>query len=99
MCFSRLGAVLGAILTLSFSGGSVSQGVTLLSVYSAGLAIPFLIAALGVGWVTSVIQKYGKIMRYMEILMGVVLIIVGIMLFLGTFETLSRFGLFVDFGL
>jgi len=94
-----VGPVLGAILTLSFSGGSVSQGVTLLSVYSAGLAIPFLIAALGVGWVTSVIQKYGKIMRYIEILMGAVLIIVGIMLFLGTFESLSRFGLFVDFGL
>jgi len=94
-----VGPVLGAILTLSFSGGSVGQGVTLLSVYSAGLAIPFLIAALGVGWVTSVIRKYGKVMRYVEIFMGVILIIVGIMLFLGTFETISRFGVFVDFGL
>ena len=40
-----VGPVLGAILTLSFTGGSILQGVSLLSSYSAGLAIPFLIAA------------------------------------------------------
>ncbi|HEU4745489.1 MAG TPA: cytochrome c biogenesis protein CcdA, partial [Anaerolineales bacterium] len=44
-----VGPVLGAILTLALNGGSVSTGVSLLSAYSAGLAIPFLIAALGVG--------------------------------------------------
>ena len=37
-----VGPVLGAILTLALNGGSVSQGTTLLSAYSAGLAIPFL---------------------------------------------------------
>ena len=40
-----VGPVLGAILTLALNGGSVSQGATLLSAYSAGLAIPFLVAA------------------------------------------------------
>ena len=94
-----VGPVLGAILTLSFSGGSISQGAAMLSAYSAGLAIPFLLAALAIGWVSTVIRRYGKVMRYVEIVMGVILVIVGSMLFLGTFETLSRFGLFVDFGL
>jgi cytochrome c-type biogenesis protein len=94
-----VGPVLGAILTLSLSGGSTSQGALLLTSYSAGLAIPFLIAAYGVGWVTTTIKKYGKIMHYSEIVMGVILIIVGLMLFLGTFEQLARFGFFVDFGL
>jgi len=94
-----VGPVLGAILTLSLSGGSVSQGAGLLTSYSAGLAIPFLIAALGVGWVTKILRRYGKVMRYTEIAMGVLLIIVGVMLFLGTFEQLARFGFFVDFGL
>ena len=75
------------------------QGIILLTAYSAGLAIPFLIAALGIGWVTKIIRKYGKVMRYVEIGMGVILVIVGVMLFLGTFEQLSRFGLFVDFGI
>ncbi len=94
-----VGPVLGAILTLSLSGGSISQGAVLLTAYSAGLAIPFLLAAVGVGWVTTIIRKYGKVMYYTEIVMGVILIIVGVMLFLGTFESLARFGLFVDFGL
>ena len=94
-----VGPVLGAILTLSLSGGSVTQGASLLTAYSAGLAIPFLIAALGVGWVTKVLRRYGKVMHYVEIGMGVLLIIVGVMLFLGTFEQLARFGVFVDLGL
>jgi cytochrome c-type biogenesis protein len=38
-------------------------------------------------------------MRYVEIGMGVVLIIVGTMLFLGTFEQLARYGFFIDLGL
>jgi cytochrome c-type biogenesis protein len=94
-----VGPVLGAILTLSFSGGSVSQGVVLLTAYSAGLAIPFLLAALGIGWVTTMIRRYGKAMRVVEIVMGVVLIIVGIMLFTGTFQRLSIFPNLIDFGL
>ncbi|MBL7161779.1 MAG: cytochrome c biogenesis protein CcdA [Anaerolineales bacterium] len=94
-----VGPVLGAILTLSLSGGSVTQGAGLLTAYSAGLAIPFLIAALGVGWVTTILRRYGKLMHYVEIVMGVLLIIVGVMLFLGTFERLARFGFFLDLGL
>jgi cytochrome c-type biogenesis protein len=94
-----VGPVLGAILTLALNGGSVSQGASLLSAYSAGLAIPFLIAALGVGWVSATLRKYGKVMRYVEIGMGVVLVIIGIMLFSGTFERLAQYGLWVDFGL
>jgi len=94
-----VGPVLGAILTLALNGGSVSQGASLLSAYSAGLAIPFLAAALGVGWVSTTLRKYGKVMRYVEIGMGVLLIVIGIMLFAGTFERLAQFGLWVDFGL
>jgi len=95
-----VGPVLGAILTLSLSGGSVLIGGTLLAAYSAGLSIPFLIAALGVGWVTSALKKYGKALHYLEIAMGVLLIIVGVLLFSGWFERiaiyLGRFGNLFD---
>lgn len=94
-----VGPVLGAILTLSLSGGSILLGTQLLTAYSAGLAIPFLIAALGIGWVTTILKKYGKLMHAVEVVMGIVLIIVGLMLTLGIFETMARYGLFVDFGL
>lgn len=96
-----VGPVLGAILTLALNGGSVSTGVTLLSAYSAGLAIPFLIAALGVGWVSLTLRKYGKVMHYVEITMGVILVILGFMLFSGIFERIAAAGQFfwIDFGI
>jgi cytochrome c-type biogenesis protein len=96
-----VGPVLGAILTLALNGGSISQGVSLLSAYSAGLAIPFLIAALGVGWVTLILRKYGRTMHYVEIAMGVILVIVGVMLFTGVFERIAAASQFfwIDFGL
>ncbi|MCI0552718.1 MAG: cytochrome c biogenesis protein CcdA [Anaerolineae bacterium] len=96
-----VGPVLGAILTLALNGGSISTGVSLLSAYSAGLAIPFLIAALGIGWVSITLRKYGKAMHYIEIAMGVVLVILGFMLFSGIFERIALAGQFfwIDFGL
>lgn len=94
-----IGPILGMILTLAINEGSIPKGVLLLAFYSAGLAIPFLLAALGIGWVSKSLKRYGKAMRYIEIGMGVILIIVGVMLFLGIFNQLSQYGLFIDFGL
>jgi cytochrome c-type biogenesis protein len=96
-----VGPVLGAILTLALNGGSVATGVKLLSAYSMGLAIPFLIAAMGVGWVTLMLRKYGKAMHYIEIGMGIILVILGVMLFAGVFERIAQAGQFfwIDFGL
>ncbi len=93
------GPVLGAILTLALNQGNISNGAVLLTSYSAGLAIPFLVAALGVGWVTKILRRYGRVMQYIEIGMGVVLIIVGVMLFLGVFSQLATLGNFIDLGL
>lgn len=90
-----VGPILGAILTLSLNGGSISQGVLLLSAYSLGLAIPFLVAAISIGSVMVVLRRYGKVMFYVEKVMGVILIIVGLMLFFGRFETLAQFGSFL----
>ncbi len=64
-----VGPVLGAILTVVLNGGSISLGATLLSAYSIGLGIPFLIAAFGIDWVTKILRNYGKTMRYVEIAM------------------------------
>jgi cytochrome c-type biogenesis protein len=84
-----VGPVLGAILTLALNGGSISSGVILLSAYSAGLAIPFLIAALGIGWVTTILRKYNQVMRYTEIIMGVLMVIIGLMLMTGAFNIIA----------
>src|SRR5574339_67177 len=84
-----VGPVLGAILTFALNGGSISTGVTLLSAYSVGLAIPFLLAALGIGWITLILKKYNKVMHYVEIAMGIVLVIVGYLLNSGTFALIA----------
>lgn len=89
-----VGPILGSILTLSMSGGSITQGLLLLSAYSAGLAIPFLIASTQISLVTTVIRRYGKVMRYIEILMGILLILVGLLLLSGRFEQLASLGSF-----
>jgi cytochrome c-type biogenesis protein len=94
-----IGPILGMILTLAINGGSIAHGMLLLTFYSVGLAIPFLIAAFGIGWVSLVLRKYSKVMHYVEIAMGVVMIAVGVLLFMGTFNTLGQYGFFVDFGL
>jgi cytochrome c-type biogenesis protein len=94
-----VGPVLGAVLTLSLTSAALSQGVVLLTAYSIGLAIPFLIAALGVGRVAELMRDHSRAVRLVSMGTGVILIIVGVMLLTGTLEALARFGFFVDFGL
>jgi cytochrome c-type biogenesis protein len=91
-----VGPVLGAILTLTLNGGSVGNGAVLLSAYSAGLAIPFLLAATQISWVTFLLRRYSKASLYVERALGVVLILVGARLFSGRFSTLARLGFFFD---
>jgi cytochrome c-type biogenesis protein len=94
-----IGPVLGWIMTFSINGGSIIKGTTLGVSYSAGLAIPFLLAALGIGWVSILLRRYSKIMRIVEIFMGVLLVVVGILLFLGSFSLLANYFPRINFGL
>ena len=94
-----VGPILGSIMTFAANGGSIFKGVLLGSAYSAGLAIPFLVAALGIGWVSVILCRYAKIMRITEIVMGIILVISGILLFLGSFNMLASFIPFYNFGL
>jgi len=94
-----VGPVLGAVLTLSLTSAALGQGVVLLTAYSIGLAIPFLLAALGVGRVAELMRNHTRGVKLISMGTGVILIVVGIMLLTGTLEALARYGFFVDFGL
>ena len=94
-----VGPTLGLILTLAIEEARISQGIFLLSAYSLGMAIPFLAAALGIGWVTKILQKYSKAMRIAQYVMGVILIVVGIMLFLGIYQQMISFQSIIDLGI
>jgi cytochrome c-type biogenesis protein len=95
-----VGPILGSILTLAANGQlSLQYGVVLLSAYSLGLALPFMAAALGIGWVVNISRKYKKQLHAVEIVMGIILIIIGVMLFLGVFQQLKSFGSLFQLGL
>jgi cytochrome c-type biogenesis protein len=94
-----VGPTLGLILTLAVERANIGQGAVLLGVYSLGMAIPFLVAALGVGWVTQTLRKYSKAMKIAQIVMGVILIVVGVLLFLGIYQRLITFDSLIDFGI
>ncbi|MDR3575136.1 MAG: cytochrome c biogenesis protein CcdA [Anaerolineaceae bacterium] len=94
-----IGPVLGLILTMALDVGSIGRGTQLLTAYSAGLAIPFLLAAYGIDSLTNIFRRNPKLIHAIEVSMGGVMVIVGVMLFFGVFELLSHFGLFVNFGI
>ena len=94
-----IGPILGSIMTFAANGGSILRGILLGLAYSAGLAIPFLLAALGVGWVSIILRRYSKVMRIAEIVMGILLVLAGILLFMGSFSILAGYIPFLDFGL
>ena len=94
-----VGPTLGLILTLAIERANIGQGFLLLSFYSLGMGIPFLAAALGVGWVTRILKKHGKAMQIAQIFMGILLIVVGVLLFLGIYQRLITFESLIDFGI
>lgn len=94
-----VGPTLGLILTLAIDRANILQGLALLSVYSLGMAIPFGAAALGVGWVIQILKKYDKVLHITQVVMGVILILVGVMLFLGIYQQMISLDALIDFGI
>ena len=84
-----IGPILGAILTFAASRDGMWSGVGLLTVYSLGLAIPFLLASLALDWFLQAFKKFRRYLRAVEIGSGVLLIVLGILLVTGSFTILS----------
>ncbi|MBI4159990.1 sulfite exporter TauE/SafE family protein [Candidatus Wolfebacteria bacterium] len=87
-----VGPVLGAILALASTSGTVLQSTLLLSVFSLGLAVPFLAVALGIGSATQYIQKFSKYLNAISFIGGLFLIFLGVMLFIGRLSLLLSWG-------
>lgn len=94
-----VGPVLGAVLTMALNYGQLNQGVLLLTAYSAGLAIPFLLAALGIGWIAELMRRHTRLIRWLSVGTGILLVILGVLLFSGLLGRLAGSGFFIDFGI
>jgi cytochrome c-type biogenesis protein len=91
-----VGPILGAILGLAAAQNSVTEGILLLTVYSLGLAVPFLLAALGI---ERFMKFYGGFRRHMhavEVVSGGLLMALGVLLVLGKFTLLARYFSFLN---
>jgi len=75
-----VGPVLGAILTLAATTTTVWQGAFLLSVFSLGLAVPFLVVAATIGSASNYLSKIGKVLNWVTIIGGMFLIVLGYLL-------------------
>lgn len=81
-----IGPILGTVLLLASQSATVGTGIFLLTVFSLGLAVPFLIIAAGVGSALHYIRKVGPYLRIISIIGGVFLIFLGILLFTDGFN-------------
>jgi len=84
-----VGPILGVILTLAASSATVSQGAFLLLVFSFGLAIPFLLTALAVGWASAHFSQIVKYLNWVSLLGGIFLIVLGYIMVTGDFVVLN----------
>ena len=78
-----IGPILGAILTMSAVSASVGGGVALLSIYSLGLAIPFILVAGFTGALAGRVRKLGRIGHSLQIASGGILALVGVAMMTG----------------
>jgi cytochrome c biogenesis protein CcdA len=86
-----IGPVLGAILTLAAASTTVHQGAYLLLAYSAGLAVPFLIAGFALGSVTATLRRFHHLLPALEVTTGALIVVVGILVFLNEFTALNQY--------
>lgn len=84
-----IGPILGAILTASAATATVSQGVALLAIYSAGLGLPFLLAAAFTDRLTRRIRSVGRVGRRLHQGAGLVMIVMGIAMLTGRLSAFS----------
>lgn len=80
-----VGAFLGSALMLASQRGTMTEGIIMLIVYSAGLGIPFVLSAILIDRLKETFQVIKKHYRMINLISGIFLIIVGVMMMTGTF--------------
>jgi cytochrome c-type biogenesis protein len=83
--------VLGAILTLAGTTDTIWSGMGLLLVYSIGLAIPFMLAAVALGHFLTAFKRFRHWIPILEKASGLLLVFLGILLLTGSFELLTSY--------
>jgi cytochrome c-type biogenesis protein len=84
-----IGPILAAILTIAGSEATVAKGALLLAVYSAGLGLPFIAAALAVGGFLRFLRRFRRYFGSVEKVAGALLVLTGIAFLTGGMQSFS----------
>ena len=84
-----IGPILAAILSIAAAEATVTKGAGLLAVYSAGLGIPFLLAAFMIEQFSSLFARMKRHLDTVERVMGVLMVVTGIGFLTGTVSSIS----------
>ncbi|MBA2263410.1 MAG: cytochrome c biogenesis protein CcdA [Chloroflexi bacterium] len=85
-----IGPVLGAIFTMGASSGSAPVVALLLTAYSIGLAIPFLVAAMAFPRLRPLIELLRRHHRVVQVISGLLIVVIGILIFFNAFARLAN---------
>ncbi len=91
-----IGPILAGVLAIASSQDTVVKGVLLLAVYSAGLAVPFLLTSLGVERFLAFYSRFRRHLHTVEVVSGVFLVIVGALILTRHFTILSSYLSFLN---
>ncbi|HIF10353.1 MAG TPA: cytochrome c biogenesis protein CcdA [Sneathiellales bacterium] len=84
-----IGPILGTILAIAATRDTLGFGISLLAVYSLGLGVPFVVAAMSIRSFTGFFQGFRRHLRTVEMVAGVLLIGTGVMFVTGSFQELG----------
>jgi cytochrome c-type biogenesis protein len=84
-----IGPILGAILGLAATQADFSRGMALLAAYSAGLAVPFLLAAFALDAFLGWFKRFRRHLGTVKTVSGVLLLVVGVLMISGEFTRLA----------
>ncbi len=91
-----IGPILATILGVAASRETIMEGIFLLSLYSLGLAVPFLVTSLGVNHFLKFYNRFRIHLHQVEIFSGIVLIVLGAMIFTNQFTRLAGYLAFLN---
>jgi cytochrome c-type biogenesis protein len=84
------GPIFGSILVIAGTEGNIGQGVQLLSLYSAGIAVPFFLTALAINTFLRFFNKFKKAMGYINKVAGAMLVLIGILILTNSLNAISE---------
>ncbi len=85
-----IGPILASILAMAGTQESLTLGIFLLFVYAMGLGIPFILTGLATGWSLSFFDRFKRHFKAVEIVSGLLLVIIGILIFTNRLGFLSK---------